>query len=92
MHLEFSYKVAWSVGEQRHAEQVMRDLGITWGRSTPQTMDEAWWFWNCENVPADLPPYVRKSETDPYEAVGCGFTYEMADEVLAKAKEMRRKR
>ena len=82
-HLRFSYETAQlDCGEMRHAQAVMRELGITYQTSTPQSMSDSFWFWNCENVPEILPKYITELEiSDPLEWVGWGLSEEEALEI-----------
>jgi len=61
-------------GEKRHAQEVMQALGIIYQHSTPQSISESWWFWNCENVPEELPTFIEKLKTKPKDAVGRGLS------------------
>lgn len=79
MHLRFNYEVASREhGETRHAQKVMRELGITYQHATPQSLGDQFWFWNCENVPDDLPGYIEELNLDPMECIGFGLSREMA--------------
>lgn len=46
----------------KHAQICMRDLGITYELAVPQSISDSWWFFNCENVPAVLPPWAKLHE------------------------------
>lgn len=69
-----------------HAQKIMADLGITYQIATPQSISDEWWFWNCENVPDPLPPFLSELKITPHKAVGWGLTAEQADSILAKSK------
>lgn len=43
-----------------HAQKVMKDLGISYASCLPDSMVNCWWFYECENIPDNLPPYVVK--------------------------------
>ena len=74
MHLTISFR-----GETEHPQQTMKRLGITYQHSTPQSMYDSWWFWNCENVPDPLPENFRVLDwPDPMTAVGHGLSKEDA--------------
>lgn len=45
--------------EHRHAQVVMRELGIQYERAIPQSMYDAWEFRGCTNVPDPLPVYLQ---------------------------------
>ena len=67
--------------EQRHPQVVMKELGITYQESTPQSIADQWWFWNCKNIPSDLPGHITQLNLDPMECVGYGLTEEMAKKI-----------
>lgn len=71
--------------ENRHAQLVMRELGITYQHATPQSIADQWWFWNCENVPADLPGFITELKLDPLKQVGRGLDQETAEAIAARA-------
>ena len=64
--------------ENRHPQLVMRELGITYQHSVPQSISDSWEFWNCENVPAELPPYLALRDWDPMKRIGWGLSAETA--------------
>lgn len=70
-----------------HAQKVMAGLGITYQHATPQSMGEQWWFWNCENVPDPLPPFLSELKVKPHDAIGYGLSQEMADRIAAHPGE-----
>lgn len=41
-----------------HPQEKMNELGIKYEHSTPQSIGDCWWFWNCSNIPN---PLDRKS-------------------------------
>lgn len=73
-------------GEKRHAQEVMQKLGITYQHSTPQSISDTWWFWNCENVPEELPTFIVKLKTKPDEAVGHGLSEADAKAIKDRAR------
>ena len=79
MHLHYDYYAANMAGEMRHAQEVMRELGITYQHSTPQSLVDSWWFWNCENIPNKLPKYLSELNADPMECIGRGLSKENAE-------------
>ena len=83
MHLRFNYMTAQiDCNEHRHACKVMEELGITYQRSTPQSMGDQFWFWNCENVPEKLPEYLTELKVNnPAEYVGFGLSKEDAESI-----------
>lgn len=85
MHLRYDMTTASiDCREDRHPQLVMRELGITYQRSTPQSMAEQIWFWNCKNVPTGLPKYLTVLNLDPHECIGFGLTKEDADKIAAE--------
>lgn len=83
-HLRLDYQTASFSDDPRgkgHAQEVMRRLGITYQHSTPQSMGDCWWFWNCENIPDDLLECLKVLEVDPMEAIGWGLSQEMAEKI-----------
>jgi hypothetical protein len=64
-HLKFDYYAASKSGENRHAQAVMRELGITYQNSTPQSICDQYWFWDCKNIPEKLPEYISELDADP---------------------------
>lgn len=79
-HLRFDMIDAFNHGEIRHAQEVMKSLGITYQHATPQSIADQWWFWNCENLPENLPSFLEELRVNPLECVGFGL-----DEPIAKA-------
>lgn len=67
--------------ERSHPQKKMRELGITYQHATPQSMGDQWWFWNCENIPNDLPEYIADLEKDPMESIGFGLTKDLAEKI-----------
>jgi hypothetical protein len=49
---------ALDAGETRHAQTVMRELGIIYKEAIPQSMADQWWFIGCSNVPEKLPAFL----------------------------------
>lgn len=85
MHLRYCTMAAgFGCGEDRHPQTVMRELGITYQHATPQSMADQWWFWNCENVPAELPKYLTPLDLNPLEQVGWGLSQEDAEKIARR--------
>ena len=61
-----------------HPQHVMEALGITYQHATPQSICDQWWFWNCENVPQELPNFLTELKADPMECIGFGLNEETA--------------
>lgn len=82
MHLRFDYITAQlGHNENRHAQVVMKELGITYQHSTPRSLGDQFWFWNCENVPSILPEYITVLDINPIDAIGFGLSVEDADKI-----------
>lgn len=82
-HLRYHYSIATrECGEYRHAQEVMKELGITYQIATPQTMGDQFWFWNCENIPEELPAYLTHLDLDPVKVVGRGLSLDEAKQII----------
>lgn len=89
-HLRFCMMEAGiNCKEYRHPQIVMKDLGITYQQSTPQSMGDQWWFWNCENLPNELPTYLKdlidyktKEMLNPMDCIGYGLSLEDAEKIM----------
>lgn len=82
MHLVFDYMTAQlDCNESKHAQEVMRELGITYQHSTPQTLYDSWYFWNCENIPDKLPKYITVFNVDPMRYIRYGLSKEEAEKI-----------
>jgi hypothetical protein len=64
-----------------HAQTVMKQMGITYQQAVPQSIADQWWFFNCENVPDELPAYIEPLTNDPMSLVGYGLTEEDARKI-----------
>jgi hypothetical protein len=64
----------------------MKSLGITYQHVTGQSMADEVWFWNCENVPELLPPYITKLKINPHDVIGYGLSKMMADKIAEEAE------
>lgn len=62
-------------------KKAMKELGITYQEATPQSMGDQWWFWNCQNLPEKLPPFLTDLGLDPMECIGFGLSKEMAEKI-----------
>lgn len=78
-NLRYNLYAAGDVGEMRHAQIVVEELGITYRAATPQSIADEWWFWDCANVPDPLPPYLSPLSVSPHRAIGNGLSQEDAD-------------
>jgi len=81
MHLRFSLIDAFiEHKEDAHPQEVMRALGITYQHSTPQSMGNQWWFWNCEGNTVDMPSYLTPLNIDdPKRLIGFGLNADQAE-------------
>ena len=86
-HLRYDMYGAALAGENRHAQEVMKDLGILLSHSTPQSIADQWWFWCCENIPEELPDYIEEMNLDPIKCIGHGLSNEDAIKIINKQKE-----
>ncbi len=71
--------------ENRHAQTVMKELGITYYYATPQSMGDQWWFWNCQNLPNKLPEYLTIADLNPLGCIGWGLNEETANDIIANS-------
>lgn len=71
----------FNCNEIRHPQKVMLDLGITYQHATPQSIGDQWWFWNCENIPDTVPPFITEMINDPMKCVGFGLDQESAEKI-----------
>lgn len=65
----------------RHPQLAMKELGITYQHSTPQSICDQWWFWNCENIPDEIPDFITDLNLDPMEQIGWGLSKESAEKI-----------
>ena len=68
--------------EKRHAQVLMKELGITYQHCTPQSIGDQFWFWNCENIPENLPKFITIADLNPMEIIGFGLSKEDAQKIL----------
>lgn len=82
-HLIYSMNEAlFNCGVRAHPQLIMQELGIKYQYSVPQSMVDLWEFWNCENIPDNLPSYLSFFDIDPMERIGFGLSEKMAKEIL----------
>lgn len=75
-------------GDTRHAQQIVKDLGITnYQIAVPQSISDSWEFWNCIGVPDVLPTFVRLWDADPHKRIGYGLSQKDADDIVAYRKK-----
>ena len=80
-HLRFCIRTAYESGAKNHPQEAIKELGIMYQHTTPQTMGDQWWFWNCENIPKELPKYLSVADWNPMEMIGWGLSKEKAEEI-----------
>lgn len=68
-----------------HPQTSMRELGVKYTHSTPQSMFDAWQFWNCQNIPEPLPEFLRPLNKGPHDYINYGLSAAQADEIVAAA-------
>lgn len=66
----------------KHPMDEMEELGITYQHATPQSISDQWWFWNCENIPNELPKYITELEINPMDQIGYGLSEAKAKEII----------
>lgn len=71
--------------DSRHAEEVMKDLGIHYEYSRGSAALNGWIFWNCENVPDELPNWLKVRDGTTMDDVGHWLTKELAAELTKSA-------
>jgi hypothetical protein len=64
----------------------MKELGINYFHSTPQSLGDCWWFWCCENIPEELPSFLYELKVEPELAIGYGLSIEDAEAIRARMK------
>tara|TARA_B100001057_G_scaffold71365_2_gene65569 strand:+ start:3598 stop:3849 length:252 start_codon:yes stop_codon:yes gene_type:complete len=69
------------LNDNRNACEVVRELGITYKHSVPQSISDSFEFWGCENVPENLPESIKVVDWDPMDRVGNGLSKEKAEEL-----------
>ena len=75
-HLRFCTRTEFG-----HPQKRMKALGITYQHCVPQSISDSWEFWNCENMPENLPPGIEIKDWDPMGRIGWGLSQEMAEEI-----------
>lgn len=85
-HIRYCLYTASVVGETAHAQKVMQRFKIKYSHSTPQSISDQWWFWNCENLPEHLPDYLTELKLNPMDCIGHGLSKEEAVSILGVEK------
>ena len=60
MNLDYDMTGALMAGEKRPPAIVMRELGIRYEDSLMQSLFDAVWYYNCTNIPENLPDYISE--------------------------------
>ena len=82
MHLRYDLMTAGiDCGINDHPQKMMQKLGVAYQHATPQSMGDQWWFWNCENIPDNLPEYLTRLDLDPMECIGWGLSKSDAEKI-----------
>jgi len=74
--------------QSKHPQKMMEELGITYQHATPQSIGDQWWFWNCENIPKELPPFLKLLDLNPFEMIGFGLSTEDAEKIYNYKKKV----
>lgn len=78
----------WGWQEEKHPVEFVNDLGITYQIRRGHSMGDFWQFWNCENVPDELPNRLSVQEDlNPLEWVGYDLSQEEAEAILERRKQ-----
>ena len=80
-HLRFDMRDAYESGATKHPQKVIKELGITYQHATPIMIADQWWFWNCENIPNPLPPYLEVADWNPMHWIGWPLSREDAEKI-----------
>lgn len=68
MHLSYSYYQADMDGFVGHAQKVFKVLGITYSHCVGQSIGDCFWFFNCKNIPDELPDCITELKgVNPYD-------------------------
>ena len=51
------------LGDAPHPQVAIQELGIKYQSFEPKAVFDCWYFYGCENVPDDLPPWLLKTDT-----------------------------
>lgn len=81
MHLKLDVIGVWEAGINKHPQEVMKDLGIKYQVATPQSIADAWWFWNCINIPDELPSYLSELKLKAETCIGWGLSAQEASAI-----------
>lgn len=63
MNLSYSMTAAiFQHNEKRHPQEVIKALGIEYDRAECFATSDHWVFYNCRNVPEELPAFISRFE------------------------------
>jgi hypothetical protein len=79
MNLVYDIMAAGYSGEMRHAQAVMKELGIEYTLSVSQAASDCWWFFCCKNTPETLPRFLTVLDAKPRNLIGFGLNSKMVD-------------
>ncbi len=85
-HLRYD-NLGVDLNNYKHPQDFMKELGITYQHATPQSMIDQWWFWNCQNIPDELPSFIEELKADPMKCIGNGLSEEDAKSIAQNKKE-----
>jgi hypothetical protein len=77
-HLKLDVHVLYDDGFIAHPQIYMKQIGITYQHATPQSLGDQWWFWNCENIPEELPKCLSILYAEPHDMIGFGLSLDDA--------------
>lgn len=80
--LHYDLHSAFDSGEPRHAQTVLKSMGVTYLHEVPQSIADCWWFYGPQNLPEPLPDYMSVREVNPIDHVGWGLSEEKAKFLL----------
>jgi len=44
---------------KKHPQEFINDLGITYKKCEPMPIGDCWLFFDCENIPNELPSFIE---------------------------------
>ena len=86
MNIIYDMYSAYDANVHEHPQQVMSNLGIRYFDATPQSVADCWIFWNCRNLPNELPVYLSALDKGPMEFIGSGLLKESAISILKDSR------
>lgn len=64
------------------------ELGITYDKLVPQTIADQTWYFNCKNVPEELPNGWSVLEGDLEQFIGHGLSWEDVKELKTEIEKL----